>query len=250
MVKVYDLNTFSVVHAFKYEDPVMSVAVSPDNTRLAVGMSSGMLSIRQRIIKMEDAAEEAKAGEALRSGSYRFFLRGASTKAAVDDVTGRKAKGAKLQAYDKKLKKFKYGEALNEALKTEDPVVIVSVMDELAKRDGLAIALRGRDEATLEPIIVFILRNITNPRYSDMLISVTNTVCDLYAPVLGQSAVIDDLFMRLQAKLKEESGVEKELLKLMGCLDCVMSASALHAGGKGGGSEPAAPVSVGSKRKR
>ena len=44
MVKIYDVKDFSVVQTMTFSAPVLSVAASPDNLKVAVGMSDGMLS--------------------------------------------------------------------------------------------------------------------------------------------------------------------------------------------------------------
>lgn len=80
-----------------------------------------------------------------------------------------------LQPYDKLLRAFKYFDALDEVLKRPfNPVVIVSMLDELVHRDGVRSALANRDENTLEPLLVFLHKYISNPKYSSRLIDVSN----------------------------------------------------------------------------
>ena len=50
------------------------------------------------------------------------------------------------------------------------------------------------------------------------------TATDLYAPVLGRSVAIDDLFLRMQAAVRRELRFEQELFQLQGCLDLILSA--------------------------
>lgn len=95
------------------------------------------------------------------------------------------------QRYDTYLRKFQYKNALDAALavccpisvkylsylsKTNNPVIVYSVISELMARRGLEIALAGRDEATLEPLFHYLISNITNPAYSVLLIDCSNTL--------------------------------------------------------------------------
>ena len=48
---------------------------------------------------------------------------------------------------------------------------------------------------------------------------------DLYAPVLGRSVAIDDLFLRMQTAVRRELTFENELFKLQGCLDLILSSA-------------------------
>ncbi len=62
------------------------------------------------------------------------------------------------------------------AVQTRDAVQIISLIDELRLRDGLDVALDGRDESTLEPLVAFIAKYITHPRYSAQLITIADKV--------------------------------------------------------------------------
>jgi len=66
----------------------------------------------------------AAAPKAIRSGSYKYFNRGASAAAADDDYRVPHAHKLKLRPVDKLLKKFRYKEALDAALAGQQPVVV------------------------------------------------------------------------------------------------------------------------------
>ena len=50
---------------------------------------------------------------------------------------------------------------------------------------------------------------------------------DMYSPVLGQSPLIDGLFVRLRKKVDAELRFQKELVKVKGALDMIFASSAL-----------------------
>jgi U3 small nucleolar RNA-associated protein 15 len=49
----------------------------------------------------------------------------------------------------------------------------------------------------------------------------------MYSPVLGQSPVIDTLFLRLRKKVAAEIRFQKELVKIKGALDMILASAAL-----------------------
>lgn len=50
---------------------------------------------------------------------------------------------------------------------------------------------------------------------------------DMYTPVLGQSPLIDTLFVRLRKKAAAEMRFQKELIKAKGALDMLLASAAL-----------------------
>ena len=112
--------------------------------------------------------------------TYRYFLRGRKHSRQPDDELAQSDSLRRLSAFDGALKGFRYHEALDAAcangapevrapLKphttanqlTVEPVapqVILRVVEELVQRNGLRIALQGRDQHTLQPIIAFLVR--------------------------------------------------------------------------------------------
>ena len=93
------------------------------------------------------------------------------------------------------------------------------------RRNGLRIALSGRDEVTLEPFVAYLIKYISNPRYTKLLLDVSQCLFDSYGGVLGQSVVIDELFTKLRNRLVAEIQFQKELMTLLGSLDVIITNS-------------------------
>ncbi|KAF9903291.1 snoRNA-binding rRNA-processing protein [Lobosporangium transversale] len=224
-VKIYNVQDYSVVHSVKYPAPVLSVALSPDDTHLVAGMAGGLLSIRQRVVKTAEVQTRRAQEEQIRAGSYKYFVRG-QKKANEGDFTVETQRKRRLREYDRYLKAFQYGNALDACLRTNQPAVTtVSLIQELVHRDGLRQALSGRDDISLEPLAQFLVRNINNPRYTSILVDVTTIMIDMYTAVLGQSPLIDELFMRLRAKVKMEIEFQKQLLSVLGSMEMLFAKS-------------------------
>ena len=240
-VKVYELGAFNVTHQLRFAAPVLCMAMAPDNSRLVVGCTDGSLHIRQRAFTMGESLLERKEAAVLRSGSFRYFLRGRGAEAAagVDEVPVRDTKPS-LRPHDKLLKAFRFGEALRAALKTRSAAVAASVLQELVERQALqqAVASLWRDEdagskggdegeSGLSSLVNFVCRYVSHPRYSALLIDVANVLVDLSTPRLRVSGAegLDALFAKLQHKLRDEIAVGRELLGAQGVLDLLMAAN-------------------------
>lgn len=185
LIKIHELATFTVTASLRADAPILSLAVSPDNARLVVGGTDGSLTIRHRVAKVAEIASERAAARLLRGGTYRYFMRGQSTVAAAGDVvasggasgaeltaSGKVKRRKKLAAHDAMLKRFEYGAALDAALLSNDPVLVTSVLEELAARDGLHKSLGGRDEERLAPLLGFLTRHVSDPRHASVLLDV------------------------------------------------------------------------------
>jgi U3 small nucleolar RNA-associated protein 15 len=137
-------------------------------------MQSGLLSIRKRIVKTAEIASKEK--EKLRGGSAAFFNRHSSL-IPEDATVVVSERSQKMKSYDKFLKGFRYGEALDATLVSPiQAAVVQSMLDELFHRDAIRLALSGRDESSLEPILGFIHKFITYPQHQLTLINVLNVL--------------------------------------------------------------------------
>lgn len=111
-VKIYDIKDYKVVHSIKYSGPILSVALSPQTTHLAVGMATGVLAIRRKPTAAKDsdggpgggAGGGGKRGNNNRlkpsPGTYRFFVRGHDHKATKIDFQVVSRKKKRLQLYE------------------------------------------------------------------------------------------------------------------------------------------------------
>ncbi|TCD69675.1 hypothetical protein EIP91_006692 [Steccherinum ochraceum] len=243
MVKVYDVGTYQVVHTMRYPAPVLCLAVSPDETHIAAGMSDGTLSVRRR----QQKASETKASDLLgitasRTGAYESFLGALPTIGQGQVKSKGKAKAVgdanefrveskrkkRLKEYDRLLKSFQYSAALDSVLRQNvPPTTTFSLIQELIHRDGLRTALSGRDDVLLEPILRLLLKHITDPRFGEMVCDVAGVVIEIYTPVLGQSPLIDTLFQRLRKKVAAELRFQQDLVKAKGALEMLFASAVL-----------------------
>jgi U3 small nucleolar RNA-associated protein 15 len=117
VMKKYSLQ---YLHGIKTSEPITALAMSPDNTRLVVGSSTGFATVRQRAKYVRQGVKR-KNRDAPRVGTYTYFMRGANVGADADDHLVIQQKKKKLQKYDAFLQKFRYSDALDAALASRDP---------------------------------------------------------------------------------------------------------------------------------
>jgi U3 small nucleolar RNA-associated protein 15 len=107
------------LHGVKTPLPITTIAMSPDGTRLVVGTSTGFVTVRQRS-KYVPQGRKRKSTYEPKAGTYKYFMRGASIDAEADDHVVQLQKKKKLKSFDIMLQKFRYGDALDEALASRD----------------------------------------------------------------------------------------------------------------------------------
>ena len=257
MVKVYELRRYKVVGSLKYAAPLLTVALSPASSHLVVGMSDNSLCVRRQasaprepggadgrprrsVYEREGPSADLQInplpgqadGKNVDGSTYRYFLRGRNHAPQPEEMVVERNAVSRLSSFDKALKSFKYHDALDAALLNGSPDVVVAVIEELVQRNGLRIALQGRDQHTLEPVVAFLVRQITAPPFAAVLIGVANLLLDMYAPVLGQSAAIDELFVKLRTTLEAEMRLQAELAQLMGAMDVLLAGAMPAVGGQ------------------
>lgn len=216
---------FPYLHGVKTALPITALAMSPDCTRLVIGTSTGLVTVKHRAKYVAQGLKRKAITDGPKAGTYAHFMRGANAGADADDHIVQTMKKTKLRSFDVMLQKFRYGDALDEALAARDPRGIIAVLEELGRRRGLLIALSNRDEESLEPLLSFTATFISNPKYTPVLTGVANLLCDIYADVIGQSDNIDEYFGKLHGKVGAECRTQSTLNQLIGQIDAVMYAA-------------------------
>lgn len=95
------------------------------------------------------------------------------------------------------------------------------------QRDALRTALSGRDDVSLEPVLSFLARHVTDPRFGEAAADVAAVVLDLYAANLGHSPLVDELVSKLATRVDRELAFQRELVKLRGALDMTLAQAAM-----------------------
>lgn len=156
----------------------------------------------------------------------RYFVRGANSRPrgpAEDTVIGGQSRRSRSSrrpgAVDRALRRFEHGEALDAAVASGRPAVVCALLDELAARSSgggsaagaggggssssaLAAALGGRTPERLVPLLAFVRRHVSDPRYALPLAAVGHALADAYAPALGADEGVDAAVRALAARAR------------------------------------------------
>lgn len=221
-VKIYDISTFKVVHTLDYPNAILSLAASKNDETIVAGMVDGLISIRRR----EEPLVEEKPQK-------KFTYRSISHKpvTTVDLVVPEKTKEISAK-YDNCLRKFEYRKALDCVLIPytigKSPQTVVIVLQELIKRKALHRSLQNRDTKILSALLRFLLKYISDYRFTRVLIEVTNIFLDVYEDNMHlQSAEVIKMFMALTRKVQEETELVEQLAVLQGGLQLLLAGASV-----------------------
>jgi U3 small nucleolar RNA-associated protein 15 len=218
--EIHQIHGLSLLKSSEENVAITALAANKAGDRIAIGFATGTIWVRQ----MGPSIQARKRTRPPPAGTYAFFQRGKNaTPIAGEYVLMNPPKKRKLTKFDIALRQFRYADALDEALSSRIPSVVVAVLEELGKRRGLSIALSNRDEETLEPILAFLVKYMTRPRFTGLLLGLANKIIDIYGNVAGQSEVVDELFNKLKDQVAQECKTQKLLTRLVGQIDAILA---------------------------
>ena len=122
---------------------------------------------------------------------------------------------------------------------------IIALIEELHARSDLPIAIKGRwdwgtwimdrSDKELEPLISFVTFYISDPLYTNTLVTVATLILgwgvgmgwwiDLYADQVGKSSLIDSQLLKLKQCLDTEIEMQQNVFSVMGMLDSIVANS-------------------------
>lgn len=206
--KVIDLSSYRVVQSFKFDSPVMCVACNKTDSALSFGLANGNSVMKTRKISLDSRSK-------IITEEIKF-----------DFVAPRKQ--LKFTKYEMAFKSFKFRDALDECLSVGNPQLIISCFTELMVYNALNIALAGRDEMGLLPVLKFISKSIQVPEFSHVSLEVFSEILNTYHSKIGQSPEIDECLSIILNKMEREIKIGKEVAKISGQLSMI-SSSCTHA---------------------
>uniref|UniRef100_F7BQ53 U3 small nucleolar RNA-associated protein 15 homolog n=2 Tax=Ciona intestinalis TaxID=7719 RepID=F7BQ53_CIOIN len=227
-VKIYDVTNYKVVHNIDYAGSILSMAVSPNDETLVVGMADKMLSIRHR--KQCNKEEMKEENLHLSKRKQKSMMRGRNFVPNKDDIVVQHHQKQHLAKYDQYFRKFEHSKALDAALvahvSTNSPEITVAVLQELIRRDTIRASLSGRTGNKLVVLLKFLCRNISNVSFAPTLLKVCELLLDSCLETIENVPVeVSHLFKRLQNIMHSESLLQVEMTKLLGSMDLILSSS-------------------------
>ncbi|KOS20293.1 U3 small nucleolar RNA-associated protein 15 [Escovopsis weberi] len=270
-VKIFETTAWNVVESVKYPSPILSLAVipsggassstsssspsssslllssanpnsssssaadSPDDRHLAVGMSTGVLSIRTRLSGAEGQREREREREmeALVAGtigqldakkqkrkrrvaaSKRLDLLGEGADVVIADEgrlggsgSGGSSSRKRERPWQADLRHARYARALDHVVdRTRSDyshLNALTLLLALRHRSAMRDALEGRDEDSVRPILRWVCGHICDPRYVSVCVEVGVHLLDLYGEYVGASKELHEGFRTLHRRVKLE----------------------------------------------
>jgi len=244
-VKVFETSGWTVIAGFKYPSPVLSVSVvgigaNREDRHLAVGMQSGLLSIRTRLSGQQKvlAREREREMKALEEGRIEEYdkkhgkkRQGDKKRLRGNDFTGESAdiviegnprgKIRNQSKWESALRKGQYAQSMDLILTSPnfDQQNMLTLITALRHRSALRTALKGRDEASLQPVLRWLVKHINNPRHIKLTADVAFLVLDLYAEQMGDSPEVDNLMTQLHRRVRHCTDLAQQATSTQGMLD-------------------------------
>lgn len=217
-VKVYDVATFQTVYTLNFPNAVLSLGVSKNDDTLVAGLVDGLVSVSRREEKNEENPQK-------KISSFRYSS--TSYPASVDNVIS-EIKLEKEAKYDRHLRKFEYSKALDDVLlpyiANKFPEITVSVIQELIRRRAFDKALSGRGEKCLTQTLRFITRNITDYRFTKVLINAAHIFIDIYEDLLNTfPPEVGKLLIDLYKVLNQEIELSNDLAEIQGMMNMLLA---------------------------
>ena len=247
-VKVFETTGWNTVYGTKYPSPVLALAViatgqGREDRHLAVGMQSGVVSIKTRLtgqLKVREK-ERQKEMEALLAGKLEEHDKKRKRQKLTGSEMGRKRgldfngegadviirgnpirKKKRLKPWDRALRDAAYARALDLAIETKDPVITATVLTALRHRSAMRAALMGRDEITLQPVLKWVRKYIIDPRFVSVCVETGVHALDIYSNIIGQSGAIDRLVEQLHDQIRREVDRAQQAWQTDGMLSLLM----------------------------
>ncbi|KAI4139459.1 MAG: hypothetical protein L6R39_006278 [Caloplaca ligustica] len=248
-LKVFESSAWNVVYGSKYPSPILSLAVigagaAREDRHLAVGLQSGILSIKTRFTGQQKIKEREREREmqALiegrieehdkrvskkRPGGWEKRLRGRDFTGEGADIiieANADAKRKKIKPWERLLRKGKYADSLDEVLKGAHLPDTITLLIALRHRSALRTALAGRDDVSLQPIFNWVCTYISNPRYVSICVDIGVQILDLYSSHMGESSDIDNLLRRLHKTVRLQVQRAQQSWQTKGMLEMILDA--------------------------
>lgn len=180
-VKFYDVIDYKVVHTLEYPSAILSLAITPDDSIVAVGMSDGLMSVQKRREEVDEV--KRRKSKSKKQPFYASLVKKALVLDSGDHLCEHKRR-QRLEEYDKCLKLFEYGNALDAALKIrfrrKTPETTIAVFRELIRRDALRSSLAGRNDPGVADILKFLSKNYCTREFQETIVDVIKILLDIY----------------------------------------------------------------------
>lgn len=203
-IKIIDPASFTVLYTIKMHSDIVIFAALPDATKFACALSGGVLQIRHLPEKSQNKTERPQVQM---PANFRVF---------------RPPQNQRKEKWNQCLIRFEFAEALDYALKESDPAIGIGMIDELDRLGGLDAAIAGRDAMGVQPLLKFLIANVSNPTWSSVVLKAVIVFERIYRRVIGDVPAVGKMFDELSSKIGEELKEQRRAAMLIGKIDLLL----------------------------
>ena len=180
------------------------------------------------LLRLNEAIDESKNNPInyMWYTTWIIILKSENRIVVRDEQDGGKKR--KLAKHDFLLKGYNHSASLDKVLKQPQPEIIVSFFQELIRRSALRIALAGRTDKQLRPIVDFLINNLRDPKFSRILVDVALILTEIYFNEVNRSTKTQEMFNRLNSVVKAETNAMNQILMITGQLNSILNYSSLN----------------------
>ncbi|GME95340.1 unnamed protein product [[Candida] boidinii] len=151
----------------------------------------------------------------MRGGDYR----GEYEHRIIEDDRST-ASQKKLKQFEKDINSFRWADALDNALISGmSKELTITALEGLKTRGKVRVALLGRDENTLEPLLTWCLRNIDDVRTINTVADYLAVTLEMYSEIIESSSILQELIYGIKRRLDIEIKKAEEAQKITGMLE-------------------------------
>ncbi|SCV00349.1 LAMI_0G04434g1_1 [Lachancea mirantina] len=229
-VKVFDcLDGYKVKFGWKFSAPVLSCALSPGdaqgNKHMVAGLSSGLLAIRTKKKNTQSPKIDVQQHKT-KGSNFQRMMRGSEYAGDQEHIihNDKARPQRKLRAFERHINQFRWAEALDSAfVPGTAKELTLTALHELRKRGKIRVALYGRDEASLEPLLNWCHKGIEDVRSANVVADWIAVVLELYSDLIAKSPVLEEMVVALRDKVKQEVHRGEEAQRIEGMLHLLVN---------------------------
>ncbi|KAL2134533.1 hypothetical protein VTI74DRAFT_11505 [Chaetomium olivicolor] len=153
-------------------------------------------------------------------------LLGESVDVIIPTETSGSRRRVKLKPWQRNFRQGRYAAALDEVIDMSaeqyQPVTALTLLVALRHRSALREALEGRDELTVLPLLKWVSKYISDPRYLSICVDVSFHLLDIYSEHVGGSEELAVLFQQLLGKVSKEVEKAQMAIQTNGMVESLM----------------------------
>lgn len=226
-VKIVRLDDFKVSESWKCPYQILSLSISSDVRIIVLGTAEGILCLRKHssLGRGDGTRKQLPCVNARqRAHGERCLEHLERLQAAQKDSFMIRQPTKPIFEHDRWVRRFKYREAFDTAIRSCNPETVATVLEQLAIQGTVKKALTGRSHQSIFPIIAFLSKHIISQRYKARFIETIHLLLDLYAPAfVRHNGGLDKSLKAMNRFIASEIHRQNEIMNIFGLIESILS---------------------------